>query len=155
MRSLVDNDSLQLRRATLQDALLVYKWATDPSVRANSISQEIFSFSDHINWFEKKIVDPACEYYILESYCPHGQVRLDTREGHILVSLLIDACFQGFGLAFKMVATAMEKHGQGLYHAQVKDSNIPSLKLFRKLGYQEQGIMENTNDLILFTYEKH
>lgn len=155
MRSLVDNDKLRLRKAVLQDALLVYKWATDPAVRTNSISQEIFPFSDHINWFEKKIIDPSCEYFILESYCPHGQVRLDSREDHVLISLQIDACFQGFGLAAKMLRMAMDKHGPALYHAQVKNSNIPSLKLFRNLGFREQGMIENTNDLILFIYEKH
>lgn len=155
MNSLIEKSGIKLRKAELSDALLVYKWATDPSVRANSISQDKFSFENHINWYERKIAAGNCRYYILESFCPIGQIRLDIMNDHVLISFLIDEVFRGMGFGKAIVEMGMKEFGKARFHAEVKENNIPSLKVFRGLGYTEKETGASHPDFKLFIYEEN
>ena len=43
--------SIKLRKAEDSDESILLRWANDPQVRANSLSQEPITASDHHNWF--------------------------------------------------------------------------------------------------------
>lgn len=152
MVSLINKHGLKVRPAQLYDAMITYKWAMDPVVRANSINKDEFPFQQHVEWFSRKIVDPKCTYLIMDTFCPAGQIRLDHYPEHYLINFLIDSNFRGLGFAKEIVRMAMEVQGEGVYHAFVKEENIASLKVFRGLEFEELGI-DPSNNLIKFIYE--
>lgn len=155
MKSLVEQFGIKIRRATLYDALIVYKWAVDPEIRRNFINKDSFSFEHHMKWYQEKLASENTRLFILESYCPLGQVRFDLNQDQSwTVNYLLDPVFWGIGIGKKIIEEGLKINGKGTYYAWVKENNVPSLKVFRGLNFKEKGcVSEDHPDLILFEYE--
>lgn len=132
----INFSSLKLRKATLYDALIVYKWAMDPIVRANSINPEGFSFDKHLQWFKEKINNYDTLYFILEQDFPLGQIRFDNSEQGWIISFLIDENFRGLGLGLEIVKKGIGAACKNKFIAYVKENNISSNKIFEKLNFK-------------------
>lgn len=126
---------LKLRKANLSDALIVYKWAMDPTVRAYSINSDQFSFTEHLQWFKEKINHSDTLYFILEHHFPLGQIRFDYSKEGWIISFLIDENFRGLGLGFEIVKRGIEASKKNAYIAYVKENNVTSNKIFEKLNF--------------------
>lgn len=131
----IDFSSLKLRKANLSDALIIYKWSMNPTVRANSINPDGFSFDEHLRWFKNKINHPDTLYFILEQDFPLGQIRFDSSVEGWVISFLIDENFRGIGLGYEIVKKGIEITNKHTYIAYVKDNNISSNKIFEKLNF--------------------
>lgn len=65
-----------LSPATSNDADFLYRLSMEPTVRANSVRSEEFSFEQHKAWLANKLADPDVRIWIaLENGMPLGQVR--------------------------------------------------------------------------------
>jgi|GEM_PF-5404706 RimJ/RimL family protein N-acetyltransferase len=134
---MIDKSKIYLRKADISDALLTYKWAIDPVTRFNSLNQDFFSFDSHLLWFTNKINTPDTMYFILMERFPLGQIRFDKYEDGWLISFLIDEIFRGLGLGKIIVENGLKTLKKNKYYAYVKKDNIPSLKIFRNLCFEE------------------
>ena len=95
-----------------------------------------------MQWFNSKIDDPDCEYYILEYKGENaGSIRFDIDEmNHAKISYLIDSNFTGKGLG-----TAILKQGIALLKKNkpnvkkvfgyVLKENKASVRIFEKLNF--------------------
>lgn len=156
MNSLIDGYTVTLRPATLSDALILYKWATDPVVRQNSISQDIFPFDHHVNWFRDKLNSEKTKFFISETFCPVGYLRLDKNDDSSwTISFAVDTVFRGMGIGKKIVEEGIKSMGKVNYRAWVKDTNAASLKVFRGLGFIEKRNAGEQPDLLLFELNNH
>lgn len=131
----IDFSSLKLRKVNLYDALITYKWAMDPTVRANSINPDKFSFEEHLHWFKNKISSPNTLYFILEQDFPLGQIRFDLSDEGWIISFLIDENFRGLGLGYEIVKKSIDFTNKDSYIAYVKENNTTSNKIFEKLKF--------------------
>lgn len=131
----INFSSLKLRKAHLSDALIVYKWAMDPTVRSNSIYSDKFSFSEHLQWFKEKINHSNTLYFIMEQDFPLGQIRFDFSVEGWIISFLIDENFRGLGLGLEIVKRGIEVSNKEAYIAYVKENNFSSNKIFEKLNF--------------------
>ena len=133
---------LKIRRANKKDALLYYEWANEEAVRKQSFSTAIISLDDHIEWFEKKIIDPECIMLIFENELglPAGQIRLQKEdEETYMIGISVDILSRGKGLATNMFKMASDYlfslFPQKKIVALIKEDNYPSIKSLENAGY--------------------
>jgi RimJ/RimL family protein N-acetyltransferase len=137
---------LSLRRAAESDCALLFEWANDADVRANSFSSGPIPWATHVTWFARLLHDPGRHPYIVLAggRDPIGQVRFDglgNREAEISLSLA--AAWRGRGLASRVFEMATECAGRDLgldvLHAYVKPANLTVRRALVRAGYEERG----------------
>jgi RimJ/RimL family protein N-acetyltransferase len=147
------NEGVVLRPATKDDVEVTYKWATSDDVRRFSLNQNEITRADHVKWFEEKIKNPQCIYYMaLFNQAIIGSFRLDVNEDQTgLISYLLDPSYHGQGLGRLLLWEGMEKAKAHRYIKKlvgyVKEKNKVSLHLFNKLGFEEDS---RENGLVKF-----
>ncbi|MEG1848649.1 MAG: GNAT family N-acetyltransferase [Lachnospiraceae bacterium] len=136
---------IQLRRATMADAGLLFDWANDKTVRQNSFHTAPIPYDHHMAWLKSKLSTKDCRIYIAEaSGVPVGQIRVDVEEGNGKIGYSIDAKYRGEGYGKQMLNKLEENlaqdHTVSAIHrlvAQVKQGNEASKRAFIHLGYHE------------------
>ena len=141
--------AISLRPAVAADEKLLLHWANDPQVRANSFSPEPIASKDHHHWFQKGLTDPNRLLLIATAsdYCPIGQIRFDRQPGsaqadviEAKLSLLLDRCARGHGLAAQLVRLGLQALEQDWGPsveavAEVLKSNTASNACFARAGF--------------------
>ena len=149
MAMLGPQGAIRLRPAIAADEALLLHWANDPQVRANSFSPEPIAPKDHHHWFQKGLTDPNRLLLIATTAdgCPIGQIRFDRQPGsaqtdaiEAKLSLLLDRCARGHGLAAQLVRLglqALEQHWGPSVEAvaDVLTCNTASNACFARAGF--------------------
>lgn len=132
---------IKLRKVSEKDCRLIWKWANDPEVRAESFTSKAIPYCNHVVWFERKINDPDCHLYIVENSDrkPLGQVRLEIEGNNATISISLDREFRGKGYGTKIIVLASQKifkiSDVNVIHAYIKKGNIASELAFQKAGF--------------------
>lgn len=152
---MLDQDTtLCARKADPLDEKRLLDWANDRQTRKNALNSAQISLKEHKLWFTKRLDDKHnCTIYIVETLdnIAIGQVRFERHEEVAFeVHYSLDKMFRGRGVGSKLLATGietfLEQRGPvGLVARVVKD-NIPSHKIFKKLGFSNRA--ENPADEI-------
>ena len=153
------NKTIVLRKATMEDAELLFQWKNDPDTIANSITKRGVSMEEHVNWLQKVIHNPNRQLFVLEiDEIPVGQLRLDmeimeqveNKEIHnysnipditaeISYSLALEHRGKGLGrVLLEQAESLAEALNLKELTAEVLPHNIASQKLFRSLGFAEE-----------------
>ncbi|MGD8272827.1 MAG: GNAT family N-acetyltransferase [Desulfobacterales bacterium] len=150
---------LKLRRVSKNDCKLIWKWANDPDARAVSFSSEAISYKNHVRWFESKLKDAGCFFYIAENknQKPVGQVRFELEGDNATINIIIAKQYRGKGYGSFLIRMASNRFfgesDAAVIHAFVKENNEASLGAFQKAGYTNVGIMtvseQDSNHLTL------
>lgn len=132
---------LKLREATEHDSHLLFRWANDKAVRENSFSQEQIKWSNHLKWFNSRIKSEKTRILILElNKINAGQIRFDLKEDnywHIDYSIDINQRGRGYGL--KIIEMGIKSFPFPVkLMAEVKHGNLPSIKVFQRLKFDEE-----------------
>lgn len=148
MKKLHYSMKICLREVDQKDCDLIYNWANDENVRRNSFFQDKIIYTDHINWFNKKINEPNNYFYILvNDEGDVGTVRLDIENQIGTISYSISRLYRGkqYGtiiieeLEKKIEECRIDIHS---LYAEVKYTNVASQKIFKKLGFKEYEFQE-------------
>jgi UDP-2,4-diacetamido-2,4,6-trideoxy-beta-L-altropyranose hydrolase len=138
---LVDTTHLPmiLRPATIDDALVMFNWQTDVSVRRFARNPTVPVWDEHVAWLSSKLGSSGCIFSIIEDEVgPAGLVRLDylnNKNNQYEISIVVAPERQGKGLA-KFGLCAIEEWVPGApLVAEVHPDNLPSIRLFEELGY--------------------
>lgn len=139
-------NDLILRPAQEDDIQKVFDLANDPLVRSQSFSSEKILFSDHTQWFNKKIHDPNALLLIAEYGTIFlGQVRFDkdTPE-QVTVGISIHEGFRGKGLSKILLERGIEYLKNTWpevrsIQALIKEQNQGSVHLFENFHFQLQS----------------
>jgi UDP-2,4-diacetamido-2,4,6-trideoxy-beta-L-altropyranose hydrolase len=133
--------TVELRRATLDDAELLYDWRNDPETRRNSFSSDEIPFDVHVEWLRNKLAEPNCRLFIAElDGAPVAQVRVDRRgEDWAEVSVGVASEARGLGLGRTVIgagsAAGAEQLGVTRVVARIKPENLASVAAFHAAGY--------------------
>lgn len=145
---------LVLREVTGKDIDLLFRWANDPITRQNAFHTEQIPYETHRAWFVRMLADRDIVKYILASESPMqeiGQIRMsiegDEEDKFVLIDYSIDASMRGKGYGSKMILMAEERlrieRSEVVYcKAQVKHTNVASVKVFEKCGYDREDMEE-------------
>ena len=117
------------------DVLLFWNWANDPDVRNNAFHSEEIPLHAHKIWFAERLRDASAALFVIESSeGAIGQVRLEDNGGAKQISYSIARQFRGKGLGCTILSMALNGV-MGRLVAEVKMQNIPSIRVFKKLGF--------------------
>src|SRR6188474_950002 len=108
---MLESPTIIWRVATHEDVLLLFEWANDPVVRANSFNSEPIMPATHVEWFARTLSDPNCLLLILleAGGAPIGQARFNrtsAREAEISIALAAEWRGRGIGARAIAVSTA-------------------------------------------------
>lgn len=147
-KGIENNITLHLRKATLNDLEITYKWASDSRIRAFSFNTKAISFTEHQNWFSGKIINPNCAYYIAElNNNAVGSIRFDINNDEAVISYLIDFEQQGKNLGQHILSQGVlllgKTHSFNKIIGYVMKKNIPSVKAFERLGFKKEVESDN------------
>ena len=132
-----------LRPVQEQDCKLIWKWANDPDMRAGSFSSKFIPWDDHVRWFNSKLNDSHCFFYIAinERAIPIGYVRIDESETEAIISNMIDGEFRGnnYGSMAQKVASEefFNVSDAQAIHSYVKEDNEASIKMCVNAGFRK------------------
>ena len=138
----IKNENLWIREALLEDCRLIWKWTNDPVVRGMSFTSKPIPWDDHAAWFNKKLNDPSCKFYIAIDRNENlvGQVRFDLKDSEAIISVSLDKNFRGMGFGSSIIKLGSERYFQKnnvrLIHAYIKSDNTASINAFCKAGYK-------------------
>ena len=149
MNNVVDH---LVRRARAEDSKAVWEVRNDPSSRENFNNQEEIPFEQHKNWFESKYFggrDNRC--FVLETSSKViGYCRFDMDEKGYTTSIAIDSAYAGKGFGGILLGEALrELKADKDVFAEIKLSNLSSLKLFEKNGFVVYKTDDENYQLIL------
>ena len=133
---------LMARPAHLGDEALILHWANDSLVRQHAFNPNPIDGASHRAWFYTRLRNPeTCQIYILETTTgtPIGQVRFEYSDDAWEIHYGLAAVARGRGLGVPLLRTAMEvfrqSQGGALVFGRVKSDNLPSQKVFERLGF--------------------
>jgi RimJ/RimL family protein N-acetyltransferase len=126
---------------------LIWEWANNPDARAASFSSQPISWEDHVRWFQSKLEDPRCLFYLAsdERGEPIGQIRHDMQDSESVISISLDAKLRGQGYGPEMIRLSCSKVFEMTeirsISAFVKPDNKASVQAFLKAGFNNIGIV--------------
>ena len=143
-------DDIHLRDATINDKLLVFEWRNIDTLVALSSQQKKVTLQEHQQWFKRKIVDLNCKLLIIQLKNENiGLIRIESEQGECEVTIYLIPGYEGQGFGHTALSQAIDNCTLNCksYLAKVQSKNIPSQKLFQKLGFSKTS--EN-NAFILY-----
>lgn len=153
-------DALRLRPAREGDRRLLWEWANDPEVRAVSFGQEPIPRDSHVRWFEARLRDPNCIFYVGvdENDVPVGQIRFDREEDGVVVSVSVGREQRGRGYGRLLIEIASQRvHDStgSAIRAYVKPGNQASARTFERAGYSQAGAARiRGQEVLVFVFSK-
>jgi RimJ/RimL family protein N-acetyltransferase len=144
------NRVVELIPATLEDVDVTFEWASTKAVRRYSLTQCDIVYEAHSKWFNSKLEDENCIYTLAVNPTTGnvlGSFRLDLSETVGLISYLLAEEFHGKGWGAELLKAGIElakkNERVAVLNGQVLKENIPSIKLFEKLGFEPIHQEEN------------
>ncbi len=132
---------LALRRAVSADAEILWEWANDPTTRAQSFQTAPIPLDGHVRWFEARLRDPACHFWVAESggRIPVGCVRFDADQDAAVVSLNLAPGYRGRGIGRQLLQLACRQYfrtsSAPVIRALIKSGNAASIRTFLSCGF--------------------
>ncbi len=148
---------LALKKATIDDCMLLFSWANDPETRNNSLNPEAILLEAHSRWLSQLLQDESISLYILYlEGVPVGQIRVNCIGVEARISYSIAKEHRGKGLGTEIVRLleiqlAQDRPSITKLVAEVKSFNIPSRKIFESNGY---AIAHKDSSGQIFLYQK-
>ena len=135
-----------IRQAAACDAELLFKWLNSPdSLAGKLLTSEPVKWVSHKRWFEDRLDSLNVHIWIIEENgTAIGQVRFEFSDGAYLVDIFLISEARKKGHATK----AMQKciaclqgfvKSATMLRADVKSSNLSSIKLFEDLGFLQES----------------
>ena len=136
---------MRIRKAKLSDSELLFNWRNDSLTREMSRNNEKIKFIDHEKWLKKALLEMEKDkiiYIVQIDDLPIGVVRFDRLEEYKYeVNIDINPQSRGKNYGIKVTALGileLEKDRNAkVIFSTVKKVNVPSLKLFERLGFRE------------------
>lgn len=135
---------LELRQVLKNDCKLIFEWANDPLVRRNALNSQEIKWEDHLKWFHSRINDDKTKMYILVRETENiGQLRFEKENDYWKIDYSIDKRYRGMGMGKRIIELALREIN-GSVKAWVKQDNIASCKVFEKLGFVKESILNDS-----------
>ncbi len=152
---MLPKNKIKQREASMEDAVLLWQWRNEESVREMSFDSAIIPLDNHLSWLQKKMTDQQSKIYIFEYQDKAiAQVRIDGKAENNtgIVSIVLDASVRGMGLASQIISQAVQSY-QSLFPqrplwAYIKPENIASIRAFQTAGF----VAEQEQPTLAFLY---
>jgi RimJ/RimL family protein N-acetyltransferase len=128
--------SFNLRELTKDDWKILLEWRNDQITRRNFFNSNLIKPSEHKAYINDTIINPNRTQFIFEfNMIPVGTIREDRlQKGEFELSYTISPMYRGKKIGEKMMALYLLAR-KGTFYCEVKEENIPSIKMIEKLGF--------------------
>jgi RimJ/RimL family protein N-acetyltransferase len=128
--------AVELRRATLEDAEMLWLWRNDADARAQSRTSEPIMWADHVRWLTSLLADPNRQLFMAEQGdTAVGTVRFDPVDGGHELSITVAPDGRGSGTGRAILTAACSSVRTAAVYAVVRNDNEPSRRLFESCGF--------------------
>ena len=129
--------SFNLREVTKSDWKVLLEWRNDKITRQNSFNSDLVSVSEHKEYIKNAITNPNRTLFILEcNEIPVGTIREDRLEkDELKLSYTISPMYRGKKIGQIMMSLYLIER-KGVFLCEVKEDNVPSIKMIEKLGFK-------------------
>ena len=148
---------MNIRKALISDAKLLFDWVNESNVRRNAINTNPIKWDDHLAWFQNKLQTQNSFVFIAEvNNQPIGQIRFDFENNKFLIDYSIAKNERGNGYGYTIVKEGINYLKKnistlGTYIAWVKSENTASKRVFEKLGfYTKTSFYKGETELIVY-----
>ena len=126
-----------LREVKKSDWEVLLEWRNDKITRQNFFNSDLVSVSEHKEYIKNTIINPNRTLYILEyNEIPVGTIREDRLEKDELeLSYTISPMYRGKKIGQIMMSLYLIER-KGSFLCEVKEENIPSIKMIEKLDFK-------------------
>ena len=127
-----------IRRSTIQDSEIIWKWRNDEQTRLMSFSSDLIPWESHSEWYKKALNNSNRVIYIYELGNPVAVVRFDIEDKIAEISINVSPKHRGKGvgtMAIRESLPCIKECGVDLVIAKIKTINEPSIKCFTKVGF--------------------
>lgn len=137
--------TLTLRKATIDDMELFFFWVNDPLTRKNSFRQEPITWNEHVSWFENKLNSCQTNMWVLQTPqgLPVGQIRFDREGEKADIDYSLDPMVRGRGWGNTLLELGLVEfksvHRDIALQGRVKSDNLPSRRVFQRLNFIEEN----------------
>lgn len=149
-----NNEMIFLREVNSKDCKQLFEWANDVNVRNNAFNQAIIDWEGHVKWFNNKLESKDSEIFILTNSNNQnlGQIRIDfeKKSKRWVIDYSIDKNFRGNGYGIRIIELITQKYSDKKFKAIVKEENIASCKVFKRIKFQE--IFDEKNKTFQYTF---
>lgn len=141
-------NDVELKLATNKNALSIYMMRNEKSTRENSVNSKRIKLIEHLKWYIKAQKNEKIKIYVV---CKKSKIigycRLNICGDVGTISYCIKRKYRNNNYG-SVSLELLEKKAENVkeFNAVVKKNNIPSIKVFRKLGYTEK----EENDFLEF-----
>jgi hypothetical protein len=140
---------LQIRRASLKDAIFFYQLRNDIKTKKNSFNQKKIKYSNHLKWFKKKIKNKKAILLVafFNETINIATIRYETKKLFTYVSISIYRKFRNLGYGSRILKMSEKFIKKKLIIiSKIKKNNIASIKIFKKNNYK---LINNDNTFVL------
>ncbi len=131
---------MRLRRATLEDARLLFDWRNEPSTRQNFGNPDAVGWEEHIKWMKATVSGKVSGRILTIAESPEGlptgTVRAElTDEGYYDLSYTVPLGWRGQGIGAAITRKFVHEYLVGeKIQCRINDGNLASEKIARALG---------------------
>ena len=126
-----------LREVKKSDWKVLIEWRNDKITRQNFFSFDLVSVSEHKEYIKNMITNPNRKLFILEyNEIPVGTIREDRLDqDEFELSYTIGPMYRGKKIGQILMSLYLIER-KGSFLCEVKEENIPSIKMIEKLGFK-------------------
>ena len=129
--------SFNLREVKKSDWKVLLKWRNDNITRQNFFNSDLISVSEHKEYINNTITNLNRTLFILEyNEIPVGTIREDRLgKDEFELSYTISPMYRGKKIGLIMMSLYLIER-KGSFLCEVKEENVPSIKMIGKLGFK-------------------
>ena len=141
---------MRIRRILASDIKHIFVWRNHDKIRENFFDSNEITFTDHEKWVLSMINSIKNELLLVSiERNDVGVVRFDLSETIAEVSIYLNPDFIGKGLGFNVLEIGLnwlKSHCEKVNEVRSKilPSNLPSIKIFEKAGFNVDHICYKT-----------
>ena len=146
-----------IRRATIDDLDMVFRWRNSPEVMEQSTLQRTVPRKEHMEWFAKTILGIDRLLWIIEPNA--GTVRVDKLGSNGTVSIYVLKEFQGQGKGTTSLISACREafaHWDDVMELQanIRENNLRSIATFSAIGFQRVHEMGQPGHVLMVKHRE-
>ncbi|KYG33710.1 GNAT family N-acetyltransferase [Alkalihalobacillus trypoxylicola] len=152
---MLENDEIKLRVIEEEDIKYIKKWHNDFEISKHTTLTAFTprNTEEEINWYKRKITDTTSRFFMIEhkvdlkTFGFMSFSNLDYRNQKVLLSIVLgEEEYRGKGLASQALSLfgiyLKNEYNIRKCSVQILEGNKPSLALFKRNGYIEEGVLK-------------
>ncbi|MBU0469186.1 MAG: GNAT family N-acetyltransferase [Candidatus Omnitrophica bacterium] len=146
-------ESVKIEEATKDDRDIVFKFSNEPTARQLTFSPAPLDYDNHIKWYADYLLNKNLIIYLLKLGNENiGVLKYKIDNNEAVIGIVLKPALRGLGLGNLIIKKSTDnfilEHPNITIVAEIKSSNIASIKSFKKADFIERTA-DNTKTILI------